>query len=416
MSIINDKKVAVVLGGTAPHIELIKRLQRRGFYVVLIDYLDNPPAKNVADLHIQESTLDEEMVCKVAKDYGASIVLSACVDQANITACYANEKLGLPRPYSYDIASKITNKGYMKQVMCTHNIPTSKYVYLDRDEELETIELQYPVMVKPADSCAASGVKKAYNEEELRRYLADAKRISRNGRTVVEEFVEGFEVSVYAFVAEKKANIVMISQRMSVIEGEDQVLKCFATLAPAQMSEVAYRKIEKAATSIANAFDLDNTPLHVQVLISGDDISIIEFAPRVGGGISYQTILDNTEFDILEATIDSYLQIPVKPHFVSPKYLYTVNLVYGKPGVFDRLTGHDELIADGTIESLHFHKTRGMQISADRASGGRVAAFLVKSKDKAGLLAKIDKAMQTMNVYSSEGDELMRKDLYLKDF
>jgi len=125
-----DEKVAVVLGGTSPHAELICRLQKRGYYTILIDYLDNPPAKAVANLHVQESTMDMEMVYQVAKQYNADIVISACVDQANITACYADEKLGLPHPYSYELASKITNKGYMKQVMFEHGIPTSRYIYL----------------------------------------------------------------------------------------------------------------------------------------------------------------------------------------------------------------------------------------------------------------------------------------------
>lgn len=333
------KKTAIVLGGTAPHAELIKRLRNRGYYTILVDYLENPPAKALADLHIQESTLDQEMVCKIANEYHADLVISACVDQANITACYVAEQLGLPHPYSNDLASRITNKGYMKQVMYEHGIPTSRYIYLEKGEEPQGLTLRYPVMVKPADSCAASGVKKAYNEEEMLAYLTDAKKISRNGRTVVEEFVEGSEVSVYAFIADERAHIIMISQRMSVIEGEEQVLKCYATLAPAQMSQRAIQKIETAVTGIAQAFDLNNTPLHVQVLINQDDISIIEFAPRVGGGISYQTILDNTGFDILDATIDSYLQIPVIPHYTVPQYLYTVNLVYGIPGEFDHLEG-----------------------------------------------------------------------------
>ncbi len=411
-----DEKVAVVLGGTAPHAELINRLQKRGYYTILVDYLDDPPAKAVADLHLQESTMDKEAVLKIAQEYHAFLVISACVDQANITACYVAERLGLPHPYSYELASKITNKGYMKQVMFAHGIPTAKYVYLEDGEEIHDADLKYPVMVKPADSCATSGVKKAYNQEEMLRYLSEAKKVSRTGRTVVEEFAQGIEVSVYAFVSNHRANIIMISQRMSVIEGEEQVLKCYATLAPAAMSETAYKKIEWAATEIANAFGLDNTPLHVQVLINGDDISVIEFAPRVGGGVSYQTILDNTGFDILEATIDSYLQVPVDPHYTEPKYYYSVNLIYGIPGIYDHLEGAEQLIEEGIIESIHYHKTKGTQVTADRASGGRIAAFIVKAKDKETLLHKISEAMQNMDVYDPDGKSIMRKDLYLKVF
>lgn len=411
-----DKKTAVVLGGTSPHIELIRKLQGRGYYTILVDYLSNPPARKYADLHIQESTLDNEAVLRIAKENHAEIVISACVDQANITACYVNEKLGLPHPYSFELASRITNKGYMKKVMFENGIPTSRYIYLDKGQELPELDLRYPVMVKPADSCAASGVKKAYNRAEMLCYLADAQKISRNGRSVIEEFVAGKEVSVYSFVSEGRANIVMISQRMSVVEGEQQVLKCYATLAPAPMSDATYAKIEQVCTQIAKAFGLDNTPLHVQVLIDNDDINIIEFAPRVGGGVSYQTIRSNTGFDIIDATIDSYLEQKVHPVYTKPQYFYTVNLIYGYPGEFDHLDGAEELVRAGVIESMHYHKTKGMTVTDDRASGGRIAAFIVKAKEKAELLNKIAEAMDKLEAYDSLGRPMMRKDLYLKEF
>ena len=39
------KKKAIVLGGTNPHIELIRQLHERGYYVILVDFLPHPPAK-----------------------------------------------------------------------------------------------------------------------------------------------------------------------------------------------------------------------------------------------------------------------------------------------------------------------------------------------------------------------------------
>lgn len=409
-----DNPVAVVLGGTNPHIELIHQLQGRGYYVVLADYLENPPAKVVADLHEQVSTMDEQAVLEVAKKYRADLVISACVDQANITACYVAEQLGLPHPYSYKTASEITNKGFMKKVMVEKCIPTTKYFYLENGEDLPYFTLHFPVMVKPADNCAASGVKKANTFEELKQYLEEAKHISRTGRTVVEEFFAGVEVSAYCFVKENKANVIMISERLSVIEGENQVLKCYATITPPNISKTAMEKIETVATQIANAFELDNTPLHVQAIVNRDEISIIEFAPRVGGGISYQTIRDNTGFDIISATIDSYLEKKVDLQYSDIVYCYSVNLIYGVPGVFDHIDGAEALIAEKVIESIHYHKTKGMKIYDDCASGGRIAAFLVKGVDRQEVCKKVAYAMQHLEAYDVDGNKILRKDLFLK--
>lgn len=409
-----EKPKAIVLGGTNPHIELIRQLQGRGYYVILVDYLPNPPAKKFADLHVQESTLDPEAVLKVAKEYKVELVISACVDQANITACYVAEKLNLPHPYSYKLANDITNKGFMKKLMWENKIPTTKYCFLENGEQLENFNLKFPVMVKPADSCAASGVKKANDEKELAQFLQEAKHVSRTGRTVVEEFFSGVEVSVYAFVKNGKANILMISERLSCIEGEKQVLKCYATITPPNVSDVALRKIEQTTTQVANVFGLDNTPLHVQYIINGDEISVIEFAPRVGGGISYKNILNNTGFDIISSTIDSYLNKSVDVNFHrSPRY-FSVNLAYGVPSIFDHLDGAEELIKEGRIDAIHYHRNSGTQIYDDRASGGRIAAILISGDSRQEILDKVKYAFEHMNAYDTEGRQILRKDLYIK--
>ena len=402
-----QQKKAIVLGGTNPHIELIKQLQKRNYYVILVDYLENPPAKKYADVHIQESTMDQETVLKIAAENKVDLVISACVDQANITACYVAEKLGLTKPYTYDLAHKITNKGYMKKIMVKEGIPTTKYVYLEQNQNIENLELRYPVIVKPADACAASGVKKANDIKEL------SKNVSRTKSVIVEEFFTGIEVSAYCFVENGNARVVMISQRMSVIEGEKKVLKCYATVTPPNISKKAYEKIEVVADKIAKAFGLDNTALHVQFLINGDDIDVIEFAPRVGGGISYYTILQKTGFDIIGATIDSYEEKKVKLYLSDDGCFYSVNLIYGLPGIFDHLTGVDELINEGVIEGVFYHKTKGMEIGSDRASAGRVAAFLVKGITKEEMYKKIKTAIDRIDVIDIDGNCIMRKDLFL---
>src|SRR5690554_5886296 len=121
-----NKQVAIVLGGTFPHISLLEKLKERGYYTVLIDYFENPPAKLYADEHVMASTLDKEAVLEISKQKEASLVISAYIDQANVTACYVAEKLNLPHPYSYETSLNVTNKLLMKNLMINNNIPTSK--------------------------------------------------------------------------------------------------------------------------------------------------------------------------------------------------------------------------------------------------------------------------------------------------
>ena len=52
----NNKKKALVLAGGYDQIALIAELRKKKYYIILADYLDNPPAKKEADCFMQVST------------------------------------------------------------------------------------------------------------------------------------------------------------------------------------------------------------------------------------------------------------------------------------------------------------------------------------------------------------------------
>lgn len=406
-----ERKVALVLGGIVPHIELIRQLKAEGYYTILIDYLDNPPAKQFADEHVQESTLDKEMVLKIASVRKASLVISSCVDQANITACYVMEQMGLYVPYSYESAEKITNKAYMKKAMLENGIPTSKYIYIDNREVIPEINFDFPVMVKPADNNSSNGVKKAVNKSELEIYLQEALSISRNGRAIVEDFVTGKEISAYCFVQNNKAKLLMTAERLSVTEGDAKVIKCYASIAPAGISKEAEKNAEMVATRIAEVFGLDNTPLFFQGMVNGNDIKVIEFAPRVPGGIAFKTVYDNTGFDLIKASINSYLGRKVEYEYHQPKHLISVNTMYGKDSIYDCVTGQDELLGENIIEHIFYHKNSRAKLDNMSASKSRIGAFVVKADNEEEMYCKVDKAYNILDAFDINGQSILRRDL-----
>ncbi len=411
----NKKPVAVVLGGTNPHVALIENLKTRGYSTVLVDYYANPPAARVADKHIRESTLDLEKVLAVAKQTDAILVISTCVDQANVTACYVAEKLGLPAPYSYKTALNVTDKRIMKNMMLEGGVPTSRYIVVDKTGDSQVASLTFPVVVKPSDSNGSKGVKKTYNLSELDKGLCAAFDISRAGTAIVEEFCEGKEISVDCFVQNQKAHVIMLRQKYNMIYNEDSVIACYASIAPAKVSSETTRAIQKIAGDISRIFGLDNTSLLIQLMVDGDKIKVIEFAPRVGGGLSYRTVKLNTGFDILDATINSYLGVPSILEYSMPEIYYSANNVYAFTGVFGSAENYQQLIKDGVIEEYYPHKTRGMEIGSDMASRDRVCSFVAQDRDEKALLSKIKKTIDTLDIYDLDGRSIIKRDIYVKE-
>lgn len=405
------QKRAVILGGTSPHIELIQKLKIRGYYTILMDYLENPLAKNMADKHVRESTLDLEKVYEVAKENNADLVISACIDQANATACYVAEKLGLPAPYSYDTAKKVTNKKLMKQIFKENLIPTADFYTLDHISQIKNAGLPFPVVVKPADCNSSKGVRRADTGKELEKYVEMALHLSRTHCAIIETFCEGTEIQVDCIAQANTVNILMTRQKKKITDEKGLVLQSVGSWIPAALSKELKSKIELVALRIASAFQLTNTPFFFQAIVQEDNIFVLEFAPRIGGGLSTYLIKAVTGIDILDVAIESYLNREIVIDKVKEKNCATT-LLYVNPGKFGGITGLDKMKEQGIIMEYFIYKSGGTVIDSDVSSNNRVGSFVVEGKTTEEIAKKEKAVMQNIRVVDTEGKEILKKELY----
>jgi len=415
MTSIRNNKTAIVLGGTNPHIALIENLKSRGFHTVLVDYFENPPAKKVADVHIRETNLDKEVVLSIAKKFQASLVISTCLDHQNAVACYVAEKMGLPAPYSYEVALNVTNKGLMKKKMIEHGIPTSKYIYTDTLDDFDKSGLKFPVVVKPADSNGSKGVRKADNIDELITFFNNALFISRVKQVIIEEFIEGKELSVDCFVNKNKVDIIMIREKLKMKINAGAVLQITGSIAPASILSMEKMEIDSIANKVSNVFELIRTPILLQMIVNDHGVYVLEIAARVGGGLSFKTVNKNTGFDILDAAIDAYLCNNVIVEYHTPDKYYAAINMYALPCEFGSIVNHQELINNGIIQEFFYYMSRGMSIGKDMTSADRPGAFLVEAKTRNELLKKIFIAIDKLEIYDINNSPIMIKDIYKFD-
>ena len=404
---IMDKPVALVLGGTAPHVLLVNKLHERGYYVVLVDYLQNPPAKRVADKHVRVSTLDKVKVLEVAKEYRASLVISTCVDQANSVCCYVAEKLGLPHPYSYETSLFVTNKGLMKGRMKEYNVPSSAYVLTNNVGSVDWAKVPFPCVVKPVDCNSSKGVHRADSIEEAKPFVVNALKLSQTGEAIIEGFCVGDEIQVDCVALDNDADVVMTRSKVKVASGNEAVLNSFGSIVPAQVSEAVVPKLKQIAISIAKGFGMRNTPFFYQAIVLGDEVNVLEFAPRVGGGLSYYMIKNFVGFDAVEAAIDSFMGIKIKSAFHAPKKIYRTCLLYVKPCVFDHLEGLEKLKEEGVVTEVFLTKARGDQIDGDMRSSNRVGSFVVEASSIDELNNKVSYCMENVGAIDVNGANML---------
>jgi biotin carboxylase len=403
---LKKKPVAIVLGGTNPHRALIENLKTRGYYTILIDYHENPPAKEAADYHIKESTLDQEKVLEVALQNNAKLVISTCIDKANVTACYVGEKLGLPIPYSYKTAFDISDKATMKKLMKHGNIPTSDFMCLGYNEKPDISELRFPLVVKPSDSGGSKGVRRANSKSELELNLAEALNVSKSKKAIIEEFIEGDEIGIDCFVEDGHAHVVSMHRKRKPQLNDGSVIFSIGSISPPEISESVKNKIQVISNQIAKVFNLNNTPLLIQAIVKEDDFRVVEFAPRIGGGLNFRKINLFTGFDIIDAAVNSFLGIKVPPVYTKPDFYYSENHIYTEPGIFGEITGYQDLLQQNILVEFYPNKTPGMAIHSGKASKDRAASFIVKANSLDEIIEKVITTLNTIKVLDIDGRSL----------
>ncbi|MCQ2120460.1 MAG: ATP-grasp domain-containing protein [Fibrobacter sp.] len=408
-----DKKVALVLGGTVPHISLVKKLKDRGFYVILLDYLDNPPAKQYADEHIKESTLDKDAVLTIAKIRNAQLVISTCIDQANSTCCYVAEKLGLAHPYSYQTSLDVTDKGRMKKIMCEKGIPTSSYTLVKSIEEINWSEISFPAVVKPVDCNSSKGVHRVDSQEETKNRVQEALELSRTKTAIIEGYNQGFEIQVDCVSTSDGVKVALTRQKQKIIGQEhSMVLQSYGSIFPAPLSDALSQQAQEIAKKIADAFDLKNTPFFYQAIVTKNGIQVLEFAPRIGGGLSYYVLKAFANYDAVECAIDSFMGIDISVTPTKQELMHSTNIIYMKPGVFDHIEGLEEQKEKGNLSEFFISKEKGSVVDADMRSSNRIASFIVEGFSYEEIAKKAATVFSKIKVLDPNGISLLNKSIY----
>lgn len=401
---------ALVLAGGFPQIDLLNELRDRGISTVLADYYAEPVAKPYADKFYQVSTLDVEAITNVAKSEKVDFLITVCTDQALLTVAKVSEELGLPCYIDYQTGLNVTNKSYMKKVFAENAIPSAKHVIMGVFDENKLAGMKYPMIVKPVDCNSSKGVAKVVCIEELISAFDKAVGYSRTKTAIVEEFVDGTELSVDVYVEQGKAHVLSVTNSDKIQDNQKFVI--FRSKYPIVRSEVVNKKISDASQRIADAFGIKNSPMLIQLIVRDEDIFILEFSARTGGGVKHRLIERICGFDVIKAVVDLTLgEIPhleIKP----PQSRYIVDeFIYCRPGVFDRLEGFDSLVQDGILSNYFLFKWSGAVFDTIENSGDRIAGFTIQADSIEDLKKKHCIANSRIKAIDNNGEDMIRHDL-----
>lgn len=182
-----DKKIGVLYGGMSNEREVSLRSGKNCYEALLrLGY------KNVELLDVDKN------IAKTLTDKGIEVAYIALHGKYGEDGCIQGllEILGIAYTGCGPMASAISmDKQMTKQALCCSGIPLIKSVFVQSvDEVKDGIELNYPVMVKPATEGSSIGMTKVDSPKEL--YDAVLKAFECASGVMIEEFLEGISITI----------------------------------------------------------------------------------------------------------------------------------------------------------------------------------------------------------------------------
>jgi len=212
-----DKTLLIISGGIEA-IPGIQKAKEMGLYVIVSDGDNNAPGFSFADDQIIASTYDVELTVKKSKNYNNNIrkidgVICVASDVPLTVASVAKE-LSIPG-VTVESALLSSDKIAMKNQFFLDNVSIPKYKELFNIEELKSTikNWGFPLIIKPVDNRGARGVVRINNETDIDWAWDFARQNSLTKRIMVEEFLEGPQVSTESIIINGNCFTIGFSDR-----------------------------------------------------------------------------------------------------------------------------------------------------------------------------------------------------------
>ncbi|MDF4201496.1 phosphoribosylamine--glycine ligase [Maribacter sp. SA7] len=314
------------------------------------------------------------------------------------------------------------SKEFAKEFMMRHQIPTAQYKSFTSEtveDGFKFLEELNPPFVLKADGLAAGKGVVILNDlndakVELKSMLIDKKFGSASATVVIEEFLDGIELSVFVLTDGDSYKVLPTAKDYKRIGEGDTGLNTggMGAISPVPFASKEFMdKIEhRIVKPTVEGLKKDDMPykgfIFIGLIKVGDDPKVIEYNVRMGDPETEVVLprIQNDMVELLKAVADQKLSdIDLNLDTRTATTVMTVS--GGYPGSYEK--GKEITGIDAIDESLVFHAGTTLKDGKVITNGGRVMAITSFGDDFKSALSK---SYQNVEKLSFEGMNY-RKDL-----
>jgi biotin carboxylase len=368
----------LVLGGGPAQLGLLEAARARGLWIAVVDRDPGAPGFTFADRRCILSTEDEPAIERLVGALGIDGIISPGTDWPVGVAARIAERAGLPHPISPQAAVLATNKLRQRERLAEAGVPQPRSWVVGNGDEPPAVD--GPVVVKAPDRQGQKGLTLVVDPAALVPAIETARAAARSGIALVEELVDGPEVTVVGCSIDGVFTALTVTDRITA------ELPAFGVaLAHVWPSRVGGLAPDVAEAAVA-ALGIENGPSYTQLRISPDGPQVIEVAARLGGGHDSELVEAVLGVDLNGLALDAALGNELVLTHHKPRVGGAVTrFLVAPPGILERVEVPDGLEA-------RIYREPGYVFTPLRRGADRAGAVLVTAESREEAVAQAESA------------------------
>ncbi len=390
----------LVLGAGPAQLGLLEAARARGVWTAVVDRDPGAPGFRFAGRRCILSTEDEPAIERLVGALEIDGLISPGTDWPVSVAARIAQRAGLPHPISPETAVLATNKLRQRARLEEAGVPQPRSWVVGGGDEVPAVT--GPVVVKAPDRQGQKGLTLVTDPAELPAAIETARSAARNGLALVEELVDGPEVTVVGFSAGGEFTALVVTDRLTAEPPAFGV-----ALAHVWPSSVPDAAVPGTAAAAAAALGIENGPSYTQLRVGPDGPKVIEVAARLGGGHDAELVEAVTGVDLNGLALDAALGAVPVPRWHKELVGGAVTRFLVAPvGALESVELPEGL--EG-VRRIRVYREPGYVFTPLRRGADRAGAVLAVGGSRAEALARADAAADRVRFLTADAGALLHQ-------
>lgn len=311
-------KTLAIIGASYLQRPLVERAKQMGLRTICFSWPEGAVCKEICDVFYPVSITEKEEIARICKDERIDGVCTIASDVAAPTVAYVAEQLGLTGN-RYESAVRAHDKHLMRAALVAAGVDCPHYIVESRKSKAERSGLELPLIVKPSDRSGSLGVQKITRWEELDEAVQKALDVSIIGEALIEEYIEGREISVEMISCGGVHHALQITDKVTT--GAPHFVE-LAHHQPSDLPAAMQERIFGISRQALDALGLTNGASHSEYKITKEGrIVVMEIGGRMGGDFIGSNLVQlSTGYDFLQGVIEVALGEKIQPEKTKAAY------------------------------------------------------------------------------------------------